>query len=96
MDQNDEEFPIILPEFPDSNQMTPFEDFVKTSETFQNEQNLKEAINEISNKKGFKVIKNHGKKDDLVLMYDCEFGGKPRESNSQGLRKKKQKNKYFF
>jgi len=61
-----------------------------THNSFEKENDLKEAINEITNKKGFKV-KNHGRKDNLILIYYCEYIGKQRETKSQGLRKKQSK-----
>jgi len=36
---------------------------------------------------GFRIVKNTGRKNDLILKYSCEFGGRKRESQSVGDRR---------
>ena len=64
---------------------------MQTNNKFKDQSCLKEAVNFISNKKGFRLIKSHGNKNDLVVNYYCEFSGKPRDTLKIGNRKKKSK-----
>jgi len=63
----------------------------KTSNLFALENELKEKLSNVCMGNGFKITKNYGKKNDITLTYYCEFGGRKRDSQSQGQRKRKTK-----
>jgi len=66
-------------------------DFNNLSHKYENENDLKMNLNKICFEQGFKIIKNSGKQNDKYLNYLCEFGGRKRETVSEGKRKRNTK-----
>lgn len=66
--------------------------FYQTNENFGNSKELKDKLNKISIKFGFSLIKDYGWKNDVNLVFICEYGGRKRESKSTGNGKNLPKN----
>ena len=57
------------------------------NQKFTSEEELRKTLNQLSFEKGFKLCKIYGKKDSTFFIVFCNYGGRQRQSVSEGKRK---------